>query len=1045
SAPRPRSAPPPEDHEPRPPESARLFAPGNAGPGGSTRMAPVRVPAAPALPEPLALQRGLRPLQRYRAPVRPVPRTLDERATAELAAQTRLVLPVLRTDRRREARLLLLMDVSTSTVVWRQALDELRQVCARAGAFREVRLRYLHQTPDGRPGCSATAAPAGPLHAPEQLSDPTGRCVTLVLSDCAGPMWRSGRMQRLLHRWASTAPVAVVQPLPQRMWQRTHLPARRGTLHRREGPAGALEFLPERPTGRASAVPDALPVPVLALRRASVEGWARLVSGATGQSLTAAAGWVRAGHPRSEAPVRAAEDISGADRVRAFWRPASPEARRLAVYLSAVPLYLPVMQLVQHAMLAGSGPDVLSEVLLGGVLRRRPAADDDPDAIGYEFLPGVARELRTRLAVEDAELLFKHCSAYVERRFGRSARNFPALAGAFLRGSVTPGAGLAQGTAPDTEEPAALRAFAQVSAEVLRDLGARMPVVRVRPGLDAGALLALGTRALARYEEEGLPRELDSAVAYLRQAADAARTGEERTRAAEELALALLRRWRAGGVAEDLGDAWQAVGGLRAPGKRGTFVRGMICVQQAIEVAARGLEFPGVPDSLREWARTAAHGPYRPEDYARAVLLYLADRDLTEVLRDRRRSDDLARRENAALALLHLRDIIAVEGARLHGPEGPYPAADPEEWYAGQLHRALEAATSAMLAADDESLSAARGRLRLALARHHAGRGHLPSAFPDRRRSVDAALSALYDLRAAVREGSALPDAERCRVWLDAAEAEELFADGVHDGAGPPPWLDALHHALTAAGDDNDLVAECRIRTATALAGQHDRTGDPDTLDRAVGEWEAALTLLPQDDPRLPAVLDDFGTALSERGEATGSAADTSRAVELLRRATEETPPDDPRLLRRRAALGAAYLQRYDHQQVLSDLYEADWLFGEVARGADDAEFTALAHLNRGWVKTLLHERTGLFAQVRQAVDCFTRAVEHAREAGLDDAVTSALRGRGHARELLGRTAAALADYRQARNSTTDPYAAEQLDADIARLAPASPDESTDE
>ncbi|NEB07840.1 hypothetical protein G3I32_02905, partial [Streptomyces coelicoflavus] len=123
----------------------------------------------------LALQRGLRPLQRYRAPVRPVPRTLDERATAERAAESGLVLPVLRTDRRREARLLLLMDVSTSTVVWQQGLDELRQVCARAGAFRELQVQYLHEGPGGRPGCSSRPEPGGPLHAPEQLSDPTGR------------------------------------------------------------------------------------------------------------------------------------------------------------------------------------------------------------------------------------------------------------------------------------------------------------------------------------------------------------------------------------------------------------------------------------------------------------------------------------------------------------------------------------------------------------------------------------------------------------------------------------------------------------------------------------------------------------------------------------------------------------------------------------------------------------------------------------------------------------------------------------------------------
>jgi hypothetical protein len=222
-------------------------APGAVPAGGMRR---VPVPAAAALPDALALQRSLRPLQRYRPPMRLMRRELDEVATADRAADTGLVVPVLRTARRREARLALVMDVSSSNIVWDKALDELRQVCERAGAFREVAVHHLSED----------------VPTPAQLGDPTGRQLTVVLSDCAGPMWRSGRMQRLLYTWASTAPVAVVQPLPQRMWRRTHLPARPGLLRRREGPAGRLEFTPHH-----GGLERGIPVPVLALRRSSFE------------------------------------------------------------------------------------------------------------------------------------------------------------------------------------------------------------------------------------------------------------------------------------------------------------------------------------------------------------------------------------------------------------------------------------------------------------------------------------------------------------------------------------------------------------------------------------------------------------------------------------------------------------------------------------------------------------------------------------------------------------------------------------------------------
>ncbi|MFA3874843.1 SAV_2336 N-terminal domain-related protein [Streptomyces sp. MMCC 100] len=1034
-----------------PSEGAWLFAPGGDGPasvegGTGDGPAPVRVPAAPVLPEPLALQRGLRPLQRYRAPVRPVPRTLDERATAERAAESGLVLPVLRTDRRREARLLLLMDVSTSTVVWQQALDELRQVCARAGAFRELQVQYLHEGPGGRPGCSSRPRTGGPLHAPEQLSDPTGRRVTLVLSDCAGPMWRSGRMQRLLHRWAATAPVAVAQPLPQRMWARTHLPARRGMLHRREGPAGALEFRPDR----GAAERGALPVPVLALRRPSVEGWARLVSGATGQSLAAAAGWVRADQPASSAPVRAAEDVDGAERVRAFLRPASPEARRLAVYLSAVPLQLPVMQLVQHAMLAGSGPDVLSEVLLGGLLRREQDTDD-PQAVRYRFLPGVATELRSRLTVEDVELLLKHCSEYVERRYGRSVRNFPALAGAFLRGAVTPGERLVpvtgpvtgSATGPGTAEPPGLRAFAEVSADVLRELGARTPRTVVGPAAGAQELLERGREAYARFQTEGLTRELDAAVESLRRALAVARAGERRAAAAELLAECLLDRWHVGADGEDLREAWEAVADARGLTGQGRFVRGMVCSAQATAVREEGIGFPGVTDDLRSWAAdAAAHGEHDPAEFARAVLLYLADQDFAAVLDAEDESD--SQRHYAGLALSNLRGLIALVGADGHGPGGPYTAAaDPQEWYVAHLHHALDAATTAVELSVSADARTERARLWLELARQFAGQGLFPFSADDTDRARDAATSATEDFMAVLSEGHDLPDTERCRVWLDVASAVDLAGTGTEGGGDLDLLVHALERAQEAAGDDEELRVECRTRAASAHRESHERTGDPASLDLAVDTWESVVRLLREDDPRLPAVLTDWGEALSKRAGHHDSARDTHRAVDLLRRAVDGTLPDDPELPYRRSLLADAHIGRFQREHVLSDLYEADWLLGEAVRGsAEQPRFQALYLLRRGTVAVQLYARLGTADHADKAVEYYTRGLEYAREAGpgARAVVPLALRGRADIRERAGRHRTALADYREALRLTTDAGLAERLRADIARLTSGTAD-----
>ncbi|RCG24705.1 hypothetical protein DTL70_10170 [Streptomyces diacarni] len=105
----------------------------------------VRVPEATALPRHTPLQRALSPLRDYRPPVRPASRHLDVQATAERAAETGLLVPVMRTQERHRPRLRLLMDVSNSTVLWETMLDELRRVCATSGAFCEVTVHHLRE------------------------------------------------------------------------------------------------------------------------------------------------------------------------------------------------------------------------------------------------------------------------------------------------------------------------------------------------------------------------------------------------------------------------------------------------------------------------------------------------------------------------------------------------------------------------------------------------------------------------------------------------------------------------------------------------------------------------------------------------------------------------------------------------------------------------------------------------------------------------------------------------------------------------------------
>ncbi|GHG56848.1 tetratricopeptide repeat protein [Streptomyces griseocarneus] len=434
---------------------------------------PIRIPMAASLPGLLGLQRALRPLRGYRVPGARPRGPLDEDATAEAGASSGVLEPVYRPGERRAATMQLLMDASASMAVWERMLEELRQTCAQLGVFRDVQVRYLHRGADGDPLIGTTAQPgaAGRPHprAAQQFRDPTGRSLTLVVSDCVGRLWQEGRAQRLLHDWARTAPLAVVQPLPPRLWPRTALPAEPGTLTRDPATGGRPHFEPD---GYGPPPPAAaLPVPVLPPTRDALGTWARLLSGPGRPAVRGAAAWLLPDHPPREVPVpgpgeRAAHDAG--ELLRAFRAGASPGALRLAVHLAAVPLTLPVMQVVQRAMLPDTGPMELAEVLLSGLLWRLPGPGPDPGAgHRYEFADGVREMLLQSLDRSAAALVLKHCSDYVERHFGKGARNFSALAAAQLSGRpLHDDAHLAGPPRPDA--PAEPELFAEVPARVVR-------------------------------------------------------------------------------------------------------------------------------------------------------------------------------------------------------------------------------------------------------------------------------------------------------------------------------------------------------------------------------------------------------------------------------------------------------------------------------------------------------------------------------------------------------------------------------------------------
>ncbi|MFF8266134.1 SAV_2336 N-terminal domain-related protein [Streptomyces sp. NPDC016562] len=997
----------PVREEPEAEDPVRLYAPGQRRAGGTEGASPeespeeygvpVRVPGAAALPRILAVQRALRALQRHRPPAPPTRLVLDEAATAEASARALgLVIPVLRPESRREATVRLVMDASASMAVWQDMFEELRSVCERLGAFRDVQVHYLHRLADGGAALGRGPSPGSGLRSGDQLRDPTGRALTMVVSDCAGPLWREGTAQRLLYRWAQCTPCVVVQPLPQRLWGRSWLPTERGTLSRIEGGAGKLKFrsdrapLPGRPTGGLS-------VPVLPPSATALGAWARLVAGLGTGPVPAEVGRVLADHPAAPVPpprtVRPPREL-----VTRFRSSAAPRAVQLAVYLSAAPLNLPVMRLVQRTMLPDSEPSDLAEVLLSGLVRRSGPGPGH----WYEFAPGVQDVLLGPLGRDEATLVLKHCSEYVLAHFGRGVRNFPALAVTQLTGA--PPMVADPGCEDDERVPAGRlpRAFAQVSAKVVRRYLPGMPQEGTEPRPPTAAAAPAAPRAAAvRAARDRLAdadgvggggaRALYEAVAVLRRAVTAPLgPGDPPEEAETELGAALLRLWAAQRDPEVLAEADRVVTGLRTA--EGRALRGRVLYERAL-TGAPDAELPAaelLAAADREFAAAGAAGAAGASADPRLVRDCAVRRAETLIRLSELRGDAGALREARTVLEPLTGPAPGLAGAAT-GSAGPAPGVDagPAPAPYPELHLALGRVLLALLAFTPDPAG------RTALAEQAAARLSTALAHPPRTPRT--------------------PRAAQVRVEL--AGALRYLPGRLEEAAGQ------LHAALREDGGDPELRVAALVCLARVHRERYARDADPGALEDAAEAYGRARRLIPRDAEAIGELLPEWGEVLLERARTADGRRFTGAAVRVLRDSRAAVPQSDPDAAHRLLRLATGLRLRHAYEGDPVDLWEAEYLLELAVRQSREPLEQARAWRDHGDVQQEIYGHTRAPDRLDRAADSYRRAWRAALEADHEErratgtAVQLAARVqelRGEVLELLARPRAALDAYRSA-------------------------------
>ncbi len=243
----------------------------------------------------------------------------------------------------------------------------------------------------------------------------------------------NGKVTSVLEIWAKQGSIAIIQMLPKWMWKRTALGRASEVRLRGLTPGVFNQNLIAKEVSLWDELDEerGVKVPVFTLEADHAVTWALMLSG---KGSIWVSGYV---FKLDIVPVKKessllnfAGDLSAEHRVQAFRVTASPMARKLAGLLASAPVItLPIVRLIQEALLKDSLQVNVAEVFLGGLLKPLSEinAETNPDYVQYDFMDGVRDLLLDSVPSNYTLTVINEVSKYVAKKMELSLDNFAAV------------------------------------------------------------------------------------------------------------------------------------------------------------------------------------------------------------------------------------------------------------------------------------------------------------------------------------------------------------------------------------------------------------------------------------------------------------------------------------------------------------------------------------------------------------------------------------------------------------------------------------------
>ncbi len=377
-----------------------------------TEQLPIKLPDTGIFRNTLELGRLLKPLkQKINSRIAQelnIKETVKRSAELSTPTQPRYF-PVLTPKKERWLDVALLIEDSESMILWQSLLKEVQDFLEHLGAFRDIKPYRMNWDDLTKTLQISSFYSFSQYLSPQTLNAPGSRRLILIVSDCISPAWISEQFIDILQQWSSQSLLTVLNPFPERIWERTNLDyaikIRLGNKKKGLTPqswqAIPLESWQIKGFDK-QALLKLVKLPIVSLESESIKAWVNVIMG---KGISWCSGvWLGSNFMYSyeEEEEDDEKSLTTLQQINNFYATSSQLAWELIQWLSAIPVSFSTIRLVQRTLLPESTQVHVAEVVMGGLLSPITPLNyyQSNYPIQFEFKPGIRETFLDKIAAD---------------------------------------------------------------------------------------------------------------------------------------------------------------------------------------------------------------------------------------------------------------------------------------------------------------------------------------------------------------------------------------------------------------------------------------------------------------------------------------------------------------------------------------------------------------------------------------------------------------------------------------------------------------------